>query len=38
MLYGLLKVARHAGIFFLGYCVSMIPSNLIIVRLGGPTW
>ena len=27
-----------AGIFFLGYCISMIPSNLVIVRLGGRLW
>ncbi|KAK9845271.1 hypothetical protein WJX81_001693 [Elliptochloris bilobata] len=27
-----------AGIFFIGYCVSMLPSNLFILWLGAPTW
>ena len=27
-----------AGIFFIGYCVSMLPSNLFILWLGAPNW
>ena len=27
-----------AGIFFLGYAVLQVPSNLILLRLGAPTW
>ena len=34
----MLRAAIGSGIFFLGYCISMVPSNLIIVRLGGPLW
>ena len=26
------------GIFFIGYCVSMLPSNLFILWLGAPNW
>jgi MFS family permease len=29
---------RRAGIFFLGYAVLQVPSNLILLRLGAPTW
>ena len=27
-----------AGIFFLGYAVLQVPSNLILLRVGAPTW
>ena len=27
-----------AGIFFLGYAALQVPSNLILLRLGAPTW
>jgi MFS family permease len=26
------------GIFFIGYCISMLPSNLFILWLGAPNW
>ena len=29
---------RDAGIFFLGYAFLQVPSNLILLRLGAPTW
>ena len=29
---------RRAGIFFLGYAVLQVPSNLILLRVGAPTW
>ena len=28
----------NAGIFFLGYAALQIPSNLILLRVGAPTW
>ena len=27
-----------AGIFFLGYAALQVPSNLILLRVGAPTW
>ncbi len=33
-----LVVWRCQGIFFIGYCISMLPSNLFILWLGAPNW
>ena len=27
-----------AGVFFIGYALFQIPSNLILVKIGAPTW
>lgn len=36
----LLKIEEtwYAGIFYLGYAVFQIPSNMVITRVGAPLW